>query len=144
MKLQRFGLALVSCLIAGGISGEIALAQATKPANTAPTLHDVMTLVVDPAANGVFQVASQAPKNDAEWKTLQSQALTLYEISKTLTTPGRAKDNKEWMQLAKALQSSSKTAFQAAMKKDAKVLGDLSDALYQTCADCHEKYIPKK
>ena len=144
MKLQRLILALCSCFVAAGISGKIVFADAAKPASSSPTLHDVMTLVVDPAANGVFQVASQAPKNDAEWKTLQSQALTLYEISKTLTTPGRAKDQNQWAQYAKALQASSKTAFQAAMKKDVKILSDLSDPLYMTCSDCHEKYIPKK
>jgi hypothetical protein len=119
-------------------------AQNTKAASPTPTLKEVMTLVVDPAANGVFQVEGQPPKNDADWKALQGQALTLFEISKTLTSPGRAKDQKQWVEFAKALQNASKTAFTAAMAKDVKALSDLSDPLYMTCANCHEKYIPKR
>lgn len=145
MKIQHriLTLGILSALIAAN-----ALADAAKPTvmpkRGPATLKEVMTLVIDPSSAGVFNVGSQAPKNDAEWKTLQGQALTLSEVANTLTSPSRAKDKEQWMQFAKALQTQSRAAFAAAMAKNVNALTDLSDTLYQTCADCHEKYIPKK
>jgi hypothetical protein len=140
-----FAVSFLGVIVAG-----MALAEGSKPQATRgpATLKEVMTLVVDPSANGIFQVGSQAPKNDADWKTLQGQALTLMEIANTLTapnrTPNQVKDKQEWTKFAKALQTESRKAFALSMAKDVKALGDLSDPLYQTCADCHEKYLPKR
>ncbi|HYM35760.1 MAG TPA: hypothetical protein VET48_10220, partial [Steroidobacteraceae bacterium] len=81
---------------------------------------------------------------DADWKTLQGQALTLLEVANTLTNPSRAKDKGEWMNYAKQLQAQSKTAFAAAMAKDVATLTDLNDSLYTVCSNCHEHYLPKR
>lgn len=140
-KLRTIGLCLAAIATVG-----IAFADAPKkaPSRGPATLKELMTLVVDPSSGGVFNVGSQAPKNDADWKTLQGQALTLLEAANTLTSASRAKDKEKWMQFAKTLQAQSRMAFAAAMAKNVNALTDLSDSLYQACADCHAKYIPKK
>jgi hypothetical protein len=123
-----------------------ALAQTSKPppARGPASIKELMTLIVEPTSTGVFRVASEAPKNDAEWKTLQGQALTLLEVANSLTTAARAKDQKQWMQDAKLFKDSSKIAFAAAMAKNVEALSDLNDPLYTACANCHEHYLPKR
>jgi len=129
-------LGILSALLASGVFAD-------TPKRGPATIKELMTLLVDPASNAVFQAASEPPKKDAEWKTLQGQALTLLELAGTLTSPRRAKDKDQWMKYAQAMRDASRAAFAAAMAKDANALMELSDPLYNTCANCHEHYLPK-
>jgi len=135
-----FALFTLSALLTTGAVAEMPKAA---PKRGPATLKELMTLAVEPASNGVFQAASEPPKKDADWKTLQGQALTLLELADTLTSPARAKDKDQWMKFAQALKDASRSAFAAAMAKDANALMELSDPLYTTCANCHEHYLPK-
>lgn len=138
-RILAFGLLAVS------YSVSVFAADVKSVAMRGPaTLKELMTLIVEPTSNGVFYVASQPPKNDAEWKTLQGQALTLLEAANSLTTTNRSKDKKQWMADAKLLQEASKTAFAAAMAKNITALADLNDPLYTACSTCHEHYLPKR
>lgn len=142
MKAKRVLLALgILNIIVGSATAED---SKSVPARAPATLQELMTLVIDPASSGVFHVASQAPKIDAEWKTLQGQALTLVEAANTLSSAARAKDKGQWMKDAKALQDASKQAFAAAMARNADALTDLNDPLYAACSNCHEHYLPKR
>ena len=131
------------------IIAALALCAATAVAAAAPargpaTMKELMKLVIEPASNGVFQAAGEAPKSEAQWSALQGQALTLVEIAGTLTATNRSKAGKQWSTDVKAFQLESKKAFDAAMAKDATAFEALSDSLYTTCANCHEHFVPKK
>jgi hypothetical protein len=145
MKPMR-NLSAFVCALGVLYASAAANADAAKPVQPRgpATIKELMTLVVEPTSNGIFNVGNQPPKTDADWKTLQSQALTLLELANSLTSANRAKDKAQWLTYVKALQGASKTAFAAAMAKNVEALTDLSDPLYMTCADCHEHYLPKK
>ncbi len=135
-----FGLVAALCAVSQAVPADT---PKPTPKHAPATIKQLMTLVVEPASNGVFQAAGEPPKSDEAWKTLQGQALTLVEVAKDLASAAHAKDKGEWPKFAKAMQDSSELAFAAAMAKNAKALEDLSDPLYTTCANCHEKYLPK-
>lgn len=146
MKLRHFSPAVLcvsSALCAVLASSALADAPKPVPAHGPASVKELMTLIVEPASNGIFQVGGEPPKTDAQWKTLQGQALTLMELANTLSSPARAKDKAQWLKDAKALQTESKKAFDAAMAKNADALMEISDSLYETCAGCHEHYLPK-
>ena len=146
MKLSHFSPAVLCAT--GALCAVLAGAHAADAPKSIPThgpatIKELMTLIVEPASNGIFQVGGEPPKTDAQWKTLQGQALTLMELAATLSQPARAKDKGQWMKDAKALQVESKKAFDAAMAKNVDALMTISDSLYETCAGCHERYLPK-
>ena len=144
MLSLRASFGVLAGLCAIGVASVHADPAKPVPAHGPASMKELMTLVVEPNSNGIFQVGGEEPKSPDGWKTLQTQALTLLEVANTLTNPSRAKDKDQWMKDARALQASSKKAFDAAMAKNVAALTDLSDPLYETCAQCHEHYLPKK
>jgi mono/diheme cytochrome c family protein len=146
MKLSHFYPAILcisGALCAVFTGAHAADAPKPVPAHGPATIKELMTLVVEPASNGIFQAGGEPPKTEAQWKTLQGQALTLLELANTLSAANRAKDKGQWLTDAKAFQVESKKAFDAAMAKNVDALMTISDSLYETCAGCHGHYLPK-
>ena len=107
------------------------------------TVHEIMVGIVAPASDIIFAVPNRAPKNEKDWASVQSSALTLAEVGNLLMIPGRAKDSGDWMKYAKALVETGSEAFKAANAKDAKALEGIGDKIDDTCETCHAKYLPK-
>jgi hypothetical protein len=77
--------------------------QAEKPAAdpiaATATVKDIMALMVDPSANGVWtavsstveatKVTEKAPRTDDEWKVVRAYAMTLVESPNLFLMPGR-------------------------------------------------------
>jgi len=122
----------------------IGLAAPCVAAESQVSIKDLMVKIVEPTSNAIFYISSEPPKTDAQWKTLQGQSLTLLEIANSLTSTGRAKDKKQWMQDAKLLIDAANTAYEAANAKNVAVLEELNDPLYTACTTCHEHYLPKR
>ena len=91
-------------LLAGGCASQPA-APAAPPAPPAPpysttaTLKDIMQLMVDPAADQVWQAVmtvdsdkgtvETVPRSDEDWTVARRGAVTLLEASNLLMIPGR-------------------------------------------------------
>jgi cytochrome c556 len=55
----------------------------------------------------------------------------------------RVKDSGDWMKMARAMVDTSAVALKAAQAKDADAMSKASDAVYETCENCHMKYLKK-
>ena len=106
-------------------------------------VRQVMLGITVPASNVVFAVAGEAPKDDAGWENVEASALAVAESGNLLLMKPRAKAEPEWKQFALALIDAGTKAAAAARAKNAEGTGTAGDDLYNTCEQCHAKYLSK-
>jgi len=142
----------IGFVIAGARSMQRAApVEAAAPA-LAPvaTMAQIMSGIVDPAANAVFNSVSTvvsergveevAPQNDAEWTALGSRAAALIEAGNLIMMEGRAVDEGDWMTMSRAMMDAGRLALEAAEKQDTEGILDSGGAIYASCETCHERY----
>lgn len=152
---MRTKIAYVSILAALALAGcgretppaQTSAAPAATPAaadfKPVANVRQVMLGITVPASNIVFAVAGEAPKDDAAWENVEASALAVAESGNLLLMKPRAKDEPEWKQYALALIDAGTKAAAAARTKNAENTGTAGDDLYNTCEQCHAKYLPK-
>ena len=122
----------------------------TPPYNTALNMKQVMSWVIDPAADVVWESVAiiitekgenqKSPKTDEEWAVVRNGAATLVESGNLLMLQGRARDDKDWNAAAKRLSDAATVALNAAEKKDVEALFDSGATIFNACSACHGKY----
>lgn len=146
MKAMRpvFVIAATAVLAACNQQSAVAAHSAPAAQESAATTRQVMLAMTVPTSNAVFAAAGEAPTDDAAWALAEANAVMLAESARMLKTGARAVDQKNWQQFSDALISTAEGAAHAAHEKSADKLSASSDAIYQTCEDCHKQYlIPK-
>jgi len=140
-----FFVLFATVLFWGGCSGAQQAPQAAAPPAFKPVGNtlQLMQAIVIPAADAVWAVGAEAPKNDEEWAKVRNNALALAESGNLLMIGDRAKDQGEWMRMSLALVDAGTAAFQAAEAKNVEGVMMAGDALYSSCEGCHMKYPPK-
>ena len=113
------------------------------PFKLVASVGQLMTAITIPASDVIFIAASETPKTDESWQTVQNSALALAESGNLLMLPGRAKDNKEWTAQSQAMIDAAMVAFKAAESRNADQLSAAEGAIYKTCEGCHKKYMDK-
>jgi hypothetical protein len=119
-----------------------AVTVAAGPASM-KTAKDVMLTLTIPGSDAVFEAAAEPPTKAADWVTLRRKAAPLIESADLLLTPTFAMNDAEWPTLAQAHQTAATAALNAIDKKDANALSNASDALYETCDNCHKRFMQK-
>lgn len=120
-----------------------AAALAADAITPVANVRQVMLGITVPASNVVFAVAGEAPKDDAGWENVEASALAVAESGNLLLMKPRLKDESQWKQFAHALVDAGRKAAAAARTKNADDTGTAGDDLYNTCEQCHAKYLPK-
>ena len=105
------------------------------------TVKELMLGIVIPASDGVFGVASEAPKNDVEWERIEADAMVLAEAGRLLTQGSRPKDQGDWVKFSNDLVSAALEAAKYAKAKDVDKVSDAGNTLYNSCNSCHMKYM---
>ncbi|MDY6946112.1 MAG: cytochrome c [Pseudomonadota bacterium] len=159
MRTTTMAALLASCLLHAGCSDRPAAALATPVAagfDTSIDTRQLMSWVVDPSSKVVFGAVASIvtergeeqvqPRTDQEWNTIRNNAAMLLESGNLLLLEGRARnaqiqDPQDWNTRARAMSAAARTAIDATDVKDPEALFDASGEIYQTCTDCHEKYI---
>jgi len=140
---MRFALILLvaalSCGVASSSSQSPIASAGTKPV---VTMAELMVKVIYPYSDAIFYVEREAPKNEAEWMTLETKTLTLAEMGNLLMSPGRAYNQDQWMKDAQLLVNVGNAAYKAAKARNLQSLIDLNADLYESCQSCHEHYRP--
>jgi hypothetical protein len=130
--------ALIAVAIAGLAAGTAAPQDADK---AAPAVKHVMATMTVPASDAIFSAASEPPKDAAQWVSLRTSAATLAESGRLLTTTARAKDDHEWVEMARALITEAEATFKAIDAKDSNALSQAGDSVYLTCKTCHARFM---
>lgn len=117
--------------------------QSTSGVRTVASVMQVMQAIVKPASDGVFAAAGEPPKGMAAWITVEYQAIALAESGNLLMIGSRVKDPGDWMKMSRAMVDASAVALKAAQAKDADAMSKASDAVYETCENCHMRYLKK-
>jgi hypothetical protein len=148
-------------------------AQTSSPVatpNVHANLNQLMQGVVYPAANVLFATQTEDPaalerppvKDPAMatdplvsvfggWQAVENSALALAESANLLLAPGRVCSNgtpapiadPDWSKFVEELRAVGLQAYAAAQAKDRDRMIELSDAINDSCAHCHQKWRPR-
>lgn len=116
---------------------------ATAPMKAVSSVKDLMLAITIPTSEAVFKGASEPPKDSAGWLHLQLQALALAESANLLMMDGRGFSGAEWTKLSVAQRDAALVAMKAAVARNGDALSNASDALYETCDNCHARFMKK-
>jgi hypothetical protein len=125
--------------------------SAAKPAGSAAasgvkpvaSIKQLMHAIVIPASDGLFKAAGEPPTSDDGWAAAQHQALAVAEGGNLLMIGNRPAGKADWTRLSRAMLDAASEAAAAAQKKNGDALSAASDKLYETCENCHAKYMNK-
>ena len=135
MKHPLTAVASLVAMLAG------ATAAPQDAANATSAVKEVMDTMTIPASDAIFAAASEPPKEAAQWVALRASAKALADSGRVLTTTARAKDDKAWVEMARALVTEAEAAFKAIDAKDPDALSSVADNVYVTCKSCHDRYM---
>lgn len=128
----------------GWLTGMTVLAMAVVSANAADTdpravadMNALMTRIIQPASDAVFYISRNPPADDAEWREMERQTLTLAESANLLLMPGYSVSSEQWAQDTASMREAAVRAWQAAQQRDVDALIDLNNDLYTSCENCH-------
>jgi hypothetical protein len=114
------------------------------------TVRQIMQGIVVPASTAVYNAVSTtvsakgveevAPRDNAEWEMVGSNAAALIEASNMLMVEGRAKEEEEWATQTRAMADGANQALKATQAGDKDALLAAGDVINQACDNCHQKY----
>jgi len=147
-------------------------AKAAPAAMQVPSnLNQLMRGVLYPAANVVFFSQNENPANlktppgqdpsletdpllstFGGWVAVENAALALSDSANLLLIPGRKcsngvavpMDNPDWAKFVQQLRDAGMTAYKAAQSKNQDNMIEASNALNDSCANCHRKWREKR
>ena len=125
-------------------------APAGPPYKPVAELGDVMHDIILPNAEFVWDSVGTIftvghteeirPATEDDWIAVRSSATTLMEAGNLLMMDGRAKDAGPWMARARALIDAGAAVREAAEARDAEMLFDRGELIFNACQGCHFEY----
>lgn len=82
------------------------------------------------------------PKDDAEWKAAENDALSLAELTNVLLVPGRRVEEQTWTDGVKGVRRAALDLAAIARKQDKDAYLEAGLQLNEACAACHKRYAP--
>jgi cytochrome c556 len=148
MRTLNFFLPVCAQVLGGAVIAQTPASWKPKPAGN---LKQVMKSIPYPNSNIIFDVQSKAPKDDAEWKTVQNAAIAIAETANLITLRGRLRDdgkpvplqNANWSKFAQGLVTAGQACYKAALAKNVEAVSNCTGELSDSCSDCHEVYRDK-
>jgi hypothetical protein len=138
-------------LAAGVLASACSSAPAPPPFKPVADTKLLMQSVIDPTADEIWDAVRTVidaegtheyrPKTNEEWTIVRNHAVALAESGNLLMMVPRAKDGGEWMTRARELVDTSERAIRAAESKNADELFTVGGDIYQSCSNCHQKYL---
>ena len=112
-----------------------------RQAHDTTSVKQVMLTMTIPASDVIFTAASEPPKDEQTWQDLRKSVLVLNESGQLLLSDRLAKDNREWIEMARAMITQATVTLKATDAKDLDALAQAADDLYVTCKTCHDRYM---
>lgn len=124
---------------------------ASPPFQPGLGMKELMRHVIDPAADAFWESSGyivtaqgeqdRAPTTDAGWDAAVNAAAIIAESGNLLMLPGRAIDQKEWMEYSRRLVDAGTAGMKAAQARDKNAVFRTGGEIYIVCSDCHRKYL---
>ena len=112
-----------------------------QPVKAVGSVQQLMDAMVIPASNAIFDVARQAPFDDAEWVRIEHSSVVLAESGNLLMLGERAESSDVWMGSSRALVDAGEQALAAATLRDVDALIDVGNQVMEACETCHATYL---
>jgi hypothetical protein len=156
-RIRLVAMSAVCLIVLGCAQQQQQSATQQPPFKEVANVQDLMESLVAHMAEDVFAsvgtivdekgITEIAPKTDEEWDEVAFAALGLAETGNLLMMDSRvnekAKDRRDdWIQLSQQMIDRSVVAAEKAKAHDAEALLTAGGELYETCQECHMKYIP--
>lgn len=106
------------------------------------TVRQVMLGLTVPASDVLFQIGDHVPDGDAGWESVVATAAMLAESGNLLLKPPYDRGEPEWREFAQQLVAKAKDAMAVAGNHDVDAVLEAGNAVYETCENCHMKYLP--
>ena len=145
MRTMPF-LTLLAALLAAACGG-----PAPAPFKPIADNKVLMQTIVDPSADLIWDAVKTIdtaegsqdirPKTDEEWALVRNAAVTVAESGNLIMMSPRAKDGGEWMLRAQEMITAGEAALRAAEAKNAEKLFTVGGDIYDSCSNCHRKYL---
>ena len=114
-------------------------------------MRQLMANVVEPAAEVFWDAVGSvedssglkhlAPRTTEEWDAVRNSAYMVTESGNLMMIGTRARDQKEWLAMSRAMIEAGKTAIKAAEARDTAAVFNAGADLYATCTACHSHYV---
>lgn len=142
--------AAIALLLLAACKAEAPPPPAT-PFKPVASVKQVMSAMTDIAADEYWDAVGSvsdkhgtrefAPTTEKGWLALEHHATVISESGNLLMMAGRARDNGEWMTLARDLVEQGEKARLAAVSRKPSAVFDAGADVYQSCTNCHAKYL---
>ena len=143
-RMKTLILALLTLAAAACAPAQQATPAAPTPAfKTTANVKQLMTAIVIPSSDILFEMGSKPPADEAGWMRVQNAAVSLAESGNLLMIGDRSKPEKEWADFSRAMIDAGQLALKAADKKNVDEVLAAGDKIYETCDNCHQKYMDK-
>ncbi|MBN9120164.1 MAG: cytochrome c [Planctomycetes bacterium] len=113
---------------------------ADAPAPVKANMHDFMEALFQGPQRRLKAGMAAEPKDNAGWKVIRSEALTLAEGSNGLLLRKPEKDAEEWSKYSVASRDAAAEVYKAARAKDFTAAKKAYEAMVGHCNACHKKF----
>jgi hypothetical protein len=113
-------------------------------------VKQVMNWIMDPASDVIWGSVGTIiteegeqnlrPETDEQWTAVRDAAAMVAESGNLLLTPGRLRDQGDWVKHSHELTKAAQEAIAAAEAKDVDSLFTAGGDIYLVCTACHEQY----
>ncbi|MCA9185213.1 MAG: cytochrome c [Planctomycetales bacterium] len=103
-------------------------------------MHEFMEYYFQPTYRRLKSTMNSAPADNAGWKAIKADALTLAEGGNLLLDRPSDEDAKAWKQLSIEVRKAGQEMYQAAKKKDFEASKASYGAMLKQCNACHDKF----
>ena len=147
-------LALIMLVLAACSSPEedTQIVDANSGYNTALDMVELMTLVLEPASDILWESAGWVtttagteelyPTTDDGWAFVRAQAAVVVESGNLLAMPGRAVDQDAWQIYSGGLSAAGILAMDSAATQNKEEFFQAGAQIYSVCTACHQAYNP--
>lgn len=118
-------------------------ADKDKPADNPAlkaSMHDYMEALFQGPYKRLKAAMAAEPKDNAAWKVIRSEALTMTEGSNGLLVRKPEKDADEWSKYSVASRDAAADVYKAAKAKDFPAAKKAYEAMLGHCNACHKKF----
>jgi hypothetical protein len=122
------------------IRAEEAKAGGTTPAPVESDMHEFMEYVFQPTYNRLRSAMATDPSDNAQWKAIKADSLSLAEAGNLLLMRAPEDDAAVWNEYSAAVREAGGRMYAASKQKDAKATREHYVAMLKKCNACHDKF----